>query len=239
MRRGLPQARNFGWQQARYDVVLYIDDDICVTPNFVRLHFDALLGTGAELVAGGIDEEVTPVTQQRSGSLNWWTATPIGKFGAQTPGPCVHIKGRNFSVRKSDLRTARGFDEALAEGAVLYEELELALGLRRLGGRAWFEPRVRLTRLAAPTGGCRALDDWPPCMYGLSHNRSILMFRHLRPWHRPTAVLRLLLLGVSCCRADRSLRPLFATLRGLDAGRRRAARLPLNTSLQARECTSC
>src|SRR5690606_21282995 len=38
--RGLPQARNFGWQQARHDIVLYIDDDIRTTRTFVSTHYD-------------------------------------------------------------------------------------------------------------------------------------------------------------------------------------------------------
>ena len=238
--RGLPQARNFGWQQARHDIVLYIDDDIRTNDGLVRAHYDAHVQSGAGMVAGGIDEaRGDSPSDVATGSFNWWTASPTRNFCANRAAWCLQAPGGNFSIRREVVAAVGGLDELLSVGAALHEESELALRLNSAGYRIWFEPHARLTHLAAPTGGCRVLDDWSRYMYGLSHNRSILIFRHLRPWHRPTAVLRLLLLGVSYSRVDRSLWPLFATLRGLNAGRRAAARLPLNTSLQARECTSC
>ncbi|MGH9932005.1 MAG: hypothetical protein ACREA9_22625, partial [Pyrinomonadaceae bacterium] len=60
-----------------------------------------------------------------------------------------------------------------------------------------------------------------------------------RWWHRPTALLRLLMLGVSYSRLDGSVRPLLSTFNGAAAGRCAAARAPQNAELQAAECTSC
>jgi glycosyltransferase involved in cell wall biosynthesis len=238
--RGVAQARNFGWQQARHDVVLYIDDDIRTNDGLVRSHYAAHVRSGAAMVAGGIDEaKGDSPSDAATGSFNWWTASPTRNFCAHRAAWCLHAPGGNFSIRREVVAAVGGADELLSVGAALYEETELALRINRAGYRIWFEPDARLTHLAAPTGGNRVLNDWPRYMYGLSHNRSIVIFRYLRPWHRPTAVVRLLLLGVSYCRVDRSLRPFFSTLRGLNAGRRAAPRPPLNTSLQARECTSC
>lgn len=236
--RGLPQARNFGWRQARYDIVLYIDDDIRTSPAFVAAHYDAQVRTGAELVAGGIEEEGSPAAPGPTGTFNRWTATPIANFAAPNAGACEHVKGCNFSVRKQALMDAGGFDEVLTLGAALYEELETALRMRARGIRTWFEPSARLTHLAAPMGGCRVQRDVPRYMHGLAHNRGILIFRHLKPWHRPTAIARLLMLGLSYSRADRSLRPFKATFAGLAAGRKAAARPPVNSELRATECTS-
>lgn len=238
--RGLPLARNFGWQQASKDIVLYVDDDIRCEPGLVAAHHAAHVRTGAALVAGGIDEaRGNPVATGAPGSFDWWTATSVRNFHARTGGWCLHAPGGNFSIRRDALQAIQGFDEMLTVGAALYEETELALRLRRAGYRAWFEPEAHLLHLASPAGGCRVPDDWPRYMRGLAHNRAILIFRHLRWWHRPTALLRLLLLGVSYCRVGRSVKPLAATFNGLLAGRRAAAQPPLNAELVATPCTTC
>jgi glycosyltransferase involved in cell wall biosynthesis len=238
--RGLPQARNFGWHHARKDIVLYIDDDIRCSPEFVRAHQTAHTRTGAAMVGGGIEEaRGNPTTAGAPGSLNWWTATSIRNFHFKDGAWCLHAPGGNFSIRRDTLRAVHGFDEILAIGAALYEETEFALRLKQAGYRAWFAPDAHLLHLAAPAGGCRVQSDWPRYMRGLAHNRAILIFRHLRWWHRPTALLRLLMLGLSYSRLDRSLRPLKATLAGLIAGRRAAMLPPLNADLLATECTTC
>lgn len=238
--KGLPQARNFGWRSASKDVVLYIDDDIRTGPDLVNNHFASHLRTGADMVAGGIDELAGDnPSHLPTGSFNWWTATATRNFSLPNPGWCLHAPGGNFSVRRTALEEVGGIDEVLNVGAALYEESELALRLHKAGKRAWFEPSARLLHLAAPMGGCRVTRDVPRYMFGLAHNRSILIFRHLRWWHRPTALLRLLLLGVAYSRADRSLRPLLATFRGLLAGRQAARQAPINAALKATECTSC
>ena len=237
--RGLPQARNFGWQKSQYDIVLYIDDDIRTTSSFVSAHYDAFCKTGAAMVAGGIDEaKGDNPSGHAPGSFNWWTATAVRNFSVDRPGWCLHAPGGNFAVRRQVLAQIGGLDEILSIGAALYEESELALRLRKAGHRTWFEPAARLTHLAAPMGGCRVPRDVPRYMHGLAHNRGILIYRHLRPWHRPTAIVRLLLLGLSYSRADRSLKPFKATFSGLAAGRKAAGRAPLNGELQATECTS-
>lgn len=237
--RGLPQARNFGWRAARKDIVLYIDDDIRCDAHLVRRHYEAHVRTDAALVAGGITEaRGNKDSPGDVGSFNWWTATSVRNFHFQIPKWCLHAPGGNFSVRREALKTVTGLDEHLTVGAALYEETELALRLRQAGYKAWFEPSAHLLHLAAPAGGCRVPDNWPRYMHGLAHNRAILIFRHLRWWHRPSALARLLLLGMSYSRLDKSLAPLASTLKGITAGRVAATKHPLNQSLDATECTS-
>jgi len=235
--KGLPQARNFGWRHASKDVVLYIDDDIRTGPDFVRKHWAAHVQTGATLIAGGIDEAGDKPSELATGSFNWWTATPMANFSSRKPHECIHVKGCNYSVRKETIQCLGGIDEVLNVGAALYEECEFALRHHAAGLKTWFEPTARLTHLAAPMGGCRVPRDWPRYMFGLAHNRAILIFRHLRWWHRPTALARLIMLGLSYSRVDKSLRPLWQTFRGLSAGRKASAKPPLNGTLHATECT--
>jgi GT2 family glycosyltransferase len=218
--RGLPEARNFGWRMATRDIVLYIDDDISCEPNFLQEHFNAHLKNGVAMVAGGITEARGDKTRRGgTGSFNWWTATSARNFHLPKEGFCLQAPGGNFSVRRMLLETLGGFDENLSVGAALYEETELALRCFRAGYSCWFAPEAHVTHFAAPTGGCRVGRDIARYTFGMGHNRAILIFRHLRPWHRPTAILRMLAYGLSYSRADRSFAPFFAAIRGLRAGR--------------------
>ena len=231
--RGLPEARNFGWRQAVNDIVVYTDDDIRCGREFLQAHFDAHVKTGAAMVAGGITEAKGDLDQPGgTGSFNWWTATPRGNFHKKEEGWCISGKGCNFSVLKQALAEVGGFDQNLTVGAALYEETELGLRLHAAGFRCWFAPEAHLTHLAAPMGGCRVGPDVERYVFGMAHNRAILIFRHLKLWHRPTALLRMVLFGISYSRPARNLAPLRSTFIGLAAGRRAAPRLKSSTGME-------
>lgn len=221
--RGLPEARNFGWRMAAKDIVVYIDDDIRCGPKFLQAHHDAHIQSGATLIAGGITEAKGDTTKAgRTGSFNWWTATSTRNFHLEKERWCLHAPGGNFSVSRDALEQVGGFDENLTVGAALYEETDFALRLRAAGHSAWFAPAAHIVHLAAPMGGCRVTKGWPEYMFGMAHNRSILIFRHLRPYHRPSALFRLFLFGISYSRLMGTPAPLWATFRGVRAGRKAA-----------------
>lgn len=234
--KGLPQARNFGLQQTSKDIILYIDDDIRCDQNLIKNHYQAHLNTDAVLIAGGITEKKgETITSAPPGSFNKWTATAVRNYSSKEAGWCCHAPGGNFSIQKQAFKDIGGVDEALNIGAALYEESEFALRLAKSGYKAWFEPTAHLTHLAAPMGGCRVLKDWPKYMYGLGHNRAILVFRHLSPIYWPTAIIRTLLLGVSYSRVDKSIKPFIALIKGLKDGKKAAKKAPLNTQLSGEE----
>ncbi|WP_201499267.1 glycosyltransferase family 2 protein [Psychrobacter arenosus] len=233
--KGLPQARNFGLKQASKDIILYIDDDIRCEKDLIRNHYQAHLSHEADLVAGGITEKGDIANDKVAGYFNKWTATAVSNFSSTVSGRCSHGKGCNFSIKKRALFKVGGVDELLNIGAALYEESELALRLEKAGYKAWFEPKAHLIHLAAPMGGCRVIKDWPKYMYGLGHNRAILVFRHLSPIYWPTALIRTLLLGISYSRLDKSIKPFISVVKGLNHGRKAARLRPLNTDLSGEE----
>lgn len=234
--KGLPQARNFGLQQTSKDIVLYIDDDIRCDQNLVKNHYQAHLDSGAQLVAGGITEQKgDSLTSASPGSFKKWTATAVRNYSSKKAGWCCHAPGGNFSIKKQAFIDVGNMDEVLDIGAALYEESELALRLAKAGYKAWFEPKAHLTHLAAPMGGCRVVKDWPKYMYGLGHNRAVMVFRHLSPIYWPTSISRTLLLGLSYSRVDKSVKPLISVIKGLNAGRKIANQLPLNSELTGEE----
>lgn len=234
--KGLPQARNFGAQKASKDILLYIDDDIRCDNNLIRNHYDAHVRTGAQLIAGGITEmKGDKLSKAKPGSFIKWTGTAVRNYSSKQAGWCCHAPGGNFSILKNTFSEIGGIDEALSIGAALYEESEFALRLKKYGFKAWFQPDAHLTHLAAPMGGCRVPNDWQRYMYGLGHNRAILVFRHLAPIYWPTSLIRTLLLGVSYSKLDKSPKPFFSTLKGLNKGRKVAKMPVLNTQLEGVE----
>jgi GT2 family glycosyltransferase len=220
--RGLPLARNYGWQHAKYEAVVFVDDDIRCGPSLVAEHFRGLTQPNIGMVAGGIDERLSSEDSSAPGRFNPWTATPQRGFNAT--GDCLvkHVPGGNFSAWRPVLKAAGGFDEALALGAALYEETELCLRVRKCGFHIYFNGSARLQHLAAGNGGCR-VPDLPKYMGSLAHNRAILIRRHLRWFQTPVAYLRLFLLFVSYAAHYHTLRVfrpgIAGFLRGVQAAK--------------------
>jgi GT2 family glycosyltransferase len=228
--RGLPQARNYGWQHAKYEAIVYVDDDIRCGRTLVGEHLRTLSQPGVGMVAGGIDEAAGPRQRgAKPGGFNFWTATPTRGFEAVGESEAIHVPGGNFSAWREVLRLAGGVDEALSSGAALYEEAELSLRAIACGFAIRFNGQARLLHLAAGNGGCRVADI-VAYIDSLAHNRTVLIGRYLKWFQAPTAYLRLLLLCLSYARCYREPRVLPAGIRGILRGRL--------TARQARMCTN-
>ncbi len=189
--KSLPKARNFGWQQARYSHVIYVDDDIRCTEEFASQHMLTYQNTGCALVAGGVDQKGTlllPSTQV--GKFSYWRAVPMQGFSSTESKEVDHAVGCNFSADRAWLEKMGGFDERFGKGAALYEEADFCLRVRRAGGRIQFNGKARLNHLADPTGGCR-VDNVVDYVRSLARNRSLIIFEHLSWYYRPTAFLQL------------------------------------------------
>ena len=227
--RSLPRARNYGWQRARYEILIYVDDDIRCDPDFVSQHVETLQRPGVSVVAGGVDEVNKPADLASAvGQFSRWTAIPTRGFGAR--GECFveHAPGGNFSLTREVIRSVGGFDEAFAQGAALGEELEFCLRVRRAGFRIYFNGAARLRHLAIPIGGCR-VPDLRRHVAGLAHNRALLIRRYSGLLPGCIALCRLAITGLSF--AIRNCHPtlLWDAARGCGDGLRVAAQSPLCT----------
>jgi GT2 family glycosyltransferase len=225
---GLPLARNYGWQNAKYEAIVFVDDDIRCGPSLVTEHLRGLIQPNTGVVAGGIDETTPQDRSTRPGQFNSWTATPVRSFGASRECLARHAAGCNFSVWRSVLQTAGGFDETFAMGAALYEETEFCLRVQECGFDIYFNGRARLQHLAAANGGCRVFDI-PNYVRSLAHNRAILIRRHLRWSEAPTAWFRLLLLLVSYTAHYHNLNIFRLGIAGLCDGAQAAKQPPVCT----------
>jgi GT2 family glycosyltransferase len=227
--RGLPMARNYGWQHARHDAIVYLDDDVRCGPALASEHLRALKLPNVGVVAGGIDEAWKPADQmRRPGVFDLWVAESERGFAARSECDVDHAPGGNFSVWRPILRDLDGIDEGLQVGAALYEETDFCLRVKRAGHRIYFNGCARVTHLAVGDGGCR-IGEVASYVYGLAHNRALLIRRHLRWYHVPTALARLALLGGSYAVHYRAPRALWACVSGCLAGWKKGTRLPVCT----------
>jgi GT2 family glycosyltransferase len=225
--RGLPLARNYGWQRAQYEAIIFVDDDIRCGPSLVSEHLRGLLQPDVGLVAGAIDEGIPlQKTARLTGYFNSWTATPVRNFGSTEEGLVRHAAGCNFSAWRAALEAAGGFDEALAVGAALYEETELCLRVKQCGLQIYFNGNARVQHLAAGNGGCR-VPDLPKYIWSLAHNRALLIERHLEWFKAPVAYLRLFLLFVSYAAAYHSLKVFQTGIAGFWRGSQAGKQPPL------------
>lgn len=215
--KGLPEARNYGAKVAKFDYLLFLDDDISCGNNLLLEHSKSFSDEKVAICAGGITEKNKPNAECNTGDFSFITATPKRGYHKKEFKEVQHAGGGNFSVKKSVYFKVGGVDEQLTKGAALYEETDFCLRVRRAGYKIWFNYYAHVYHLAADTGGCRVpqIDKY---IFSLARNRSLMIQRHL-PWlYRITAKLYLLKLVMSYLRAYKSKSIWFAYLKGKKEG---------------------
>lgn len=231
--RGLPQARNYGWQHARYDKILYVDDDIRCGTELVQEHSRALDLPNVGAVAGAIDERYQKLhTHSKAGRFNRWTAMPLRGFSNRGAYKSSHFPGGNFAIWKHVISRVGGVDEALNKGAALLEETELAFRVVNAGYDIYFNGAARLEHLASPSGGCR-VQEVDKYVWSLAHNRALFIRRHSRWYEMPTAIGYLCKLFCAYALRYRKITILAQAFRGTVEGWRQAVRPPRQTDFLA------
>lgn len=232
--KGLPEARNYGAKNARYDLLVFVDDDISCKENFLSSHYNAITHQGCSMIAGGINEHYNPNNGNKPGYFHKLTATPIAGFHLNGIRKVDHVKGCNYSILKDVYFENTGTDELLTKGAALYEELDLCLRVSKAGHEIWFDSEAHVVHYAAPTGGCR-IENITAYVESLSRNRSIIIRRHLQWYYQITAHIYLLRLIGSYLFSYRNLGVFMSYIRGLKEGTKAAINEPVNSFKDAGE----
>jgi GT2 family glycosyltransferase len=227
--RGSAKARNYGWQRARYDAIVFVDDDIRCDPGFLAQHERALSLAGVGLVAGAVDVPGQPRKPAKStGRFFKWTGTATTGFEAGGEFDCDHVIECNFAISRHAMAAVGGIDEAFNERPALYEGIDLGLRVKNAGMRVHFNGRARVTHLAAPSGGNRERNI-PLYFWGLARNQAILIHRHLRWFRWPTAFVRLSCRAVRYAAHYRKPAVLASLFTGYFAGVKAASQEPFCT----------
>jgi glycosyltransferase involved in cell wall biosynthesis len=140
---GPAAARNRGVAAARADLVLFVDDDVVVTPSLLSAHV-ALHAAAADpllCVLGRVDWHpdlrVTPFMRWLDGSGLQFAYDTWLREGPVDP-PYAAFYTANLSLRRDLLLAAGGFDERFPSPA--YEDMELAFRLAQRGLRMDYRP---------------------------------------------------------------------------------------------------
>ena len=148
-------ARNFGILAARGDVVLLVDDDVRVSPEFIANH---LRNYELEPDLDGVSGQTLDPGQQPTDELpsaytwphNGWMFLPLN-FNERRPA--INWPSCNGSVRRQTALAIGGFDEQFTR--TWYDDTDFSWRLHTAGAKIVFDPQASLVHLKVPSGGKR------------------------------------------------------------------------------------
>ncbi|MEA5618012.1 hormogonium polysaccharide biosynthesis glycosyltransferase HpsN [Cronbergia sp. UHCC 0137] len=186
----LPGARNYAVRRATGDIILFIDDDVQLTPGFLTAHVKNYLqnpeiGAVAGRVfdrmklgdsGGELEIEYLPPAAMDPG-IAWYH---IDLVHTTKPQQVLTARGCNMSFRR-EIFTQYGlrFDERFG-GSAVREESDFCLRVRKTGYKIWYDPEADLIHLGEETGGCHDI-SMRSLKYQLTfyHNHFLLGLKNL------------------------------------------------------------
>ena len=146
----IPQAMNRGLQEAKHEIVLFLDDDIRPEPDLIAQHLTAHRAYPDVLVAGRV---IQPWEEGRDFSANEGFC-----FAGSKAFWITEFMGGNFSLRRERALTLGGFDQNFVRVAYRFEA-EFAHRLLAAGVRIRFEPKAAVHHLHVAAGGTRSYGE--------------------------------------------------------------------------------
>jgi GT2 family glycosyltransferase len=156
----ITHAMNIGLEEARHDIVLFLDDDIFPGRRLISAHRQAHLEDGINIVAGQVlqlGEEPSACSEMNG----------LFRFTSSCRKLVTELMGGNFSVKRKTAIALGGFDENFVHVAYRFEA-EFAERALLSGEKILFEPEAGIRHLRAESGGTRS--------YGVH-------FRTIKPSH--------------------------------------------------------
>jgi len=188
--KGLPHARNYGLKRAIGEIIIFCDDDIIPSQNFIKNHLQnykekEVGGVGGRIILNGNQSHDNPNLNKVIGKVRWWDAYLIDNFDATEMAYIDHVQGCNMSFRKEALIKAGGFDET-----------DLCMRIRKAGYKLVFDPKAELVHLKDAKGGCRA-ENYKQWFYWYGHNNMLFFLKNFNQYLFPifitSSFIRLLL----------------------------------------------
>jgi GT2 family glycosyltransferase len=216
------EARNVALQSVRTRYVVFVDNDLLVTPGWLDALVRCAEDTGAWVVgpvycigepegeyvhmAGGSAEIETANGRRRFREAHTFAQKRLADVrGDLRQGPCGLVEFHCMLVRTAVFERLGPFDPALLTSR---EHIDFCLLVRQAGGTVYLEPTSVVTYLSPPP---LALSDVPYYLQRWSEARHHATIRHFcTKWDiEEDAVLY----GIAGRRRRRLLRPLLSTLR--------------------------
>ena len=145
----IPIAMNTGLSQARYSVVLFLDDDIKAHGDLVSAHFHAHQREVDPIIAGKVIQPWDNVERFSDHGH---------QFNSDEEKYIDHFMGGNFSINKSKAIAIGGFDENFIDVAYRFEK-EFADRWLNAGEKILFIPQACIDHLKVSSGGTREFGE--------------------------------------------------------------------------------
>lgn len=149
----LPAARNFAIEKSRADIVLFIDDDVQLTSNFIEAHYNTHISRPDIKAVAGRVAHGGQAPSEKLFTFNWY-GEERGGFNYPHSREALSFLGCNFSIKKEIFEEIGFFDTNFHDSS-MREESEMAVRIIKAGYRIWYESNAQLVHLIANSGGCR------------------------------------------------------------------------------------
>ncbi|KKI99223.1 hormogonium polysaccharide biosynthesis glycosyltransferase HpsN [Prochlorothrix hollandica] len=194
----LPGARNYGVRRAQGDIIVFLDDDVELPPDFLyhpvqvfqdRPEVGAVAGRVFDRMkladAQWLDPQGERVIEQlppeaMDPAIAWYHLDLVHTV---KPQRVITVRGCNMAFRR-DIFTVHGlgFDERF-RGSAVREESDFCLRLRGTGYQIWYAPEAHLVHLGEESGGCHDISTKSlQYQFTFYHNHFLMGFKNLTPW---------------------------------------------------------
>lgn len=180
-RKSTPRAMNIGVENARNDIILFLDDDTTAHKHLIKYH---LMNFSDPRVAATVGRVLTvgqPIEKSRSDTGR------VNMFGLFSNGYSSVIKqevdtviGANTCWRKSVYEKLGGMDERFTGNAIRLES-DLSLRAKNAGYKIIFEPKAIVDHHRAPMGGARKNEGRIEWYFNFFSNETYFFLKH-RLW---------------------------------------------------------
>ncbi|GAB4242084.1 MAG: hypothetical protein Kow0049_31210 [Stanieria sp.] len=192
----LPGARNYGIRRAKGDIILFIDDDIELPPNYLKAHaknYQENSAIGA--VAGRVfDRMKLADSRQENEKYSTYTIDylppeamdpgiawyHIDLVHTTKPQQVISVRGCNMSFRKEIFTKYNIWFDERFRGSAVREESDFCLRLRKTGYQIWYDPEANLVHLGEETGGCHDISTRSlEYQFTFYHNHFLMALKNL------------------------------------------------------------
>ena len=156
----IPEAMNLGLLKANSEIVLFLDDDVKITTELVRIHAQAYDTRKLDAVAGRVIQSwQSPLTKKQGSYANGNSEDPDGfLFHSAHETDVRRFIGCNVSFDRRKLLDVGGFDENFVKVAYRFEA-EAADRFVSAGNIIRFIPEASLNHLKVSEGGTRSFGE--------------------------------------------------------------------------------
>jgi GT2 family glycosyltransferase len=146
----IPRAMNIGLKLARYEIVLFLDDDIIPCNKLVDTHIKTHIDKKQNIVAGQVLQIGEKIFKDNQKS--------VFHFSSNQHQFVSEVMGGNFSIKRELAIDLGGFDENFIDVAYRFEA-EFCERALKSGEKIFYEPAASIRHLKINSGGTRSFGN--------------------------------------------------------------------------------